>query len=172
MTQSTRAKAAAEEMQTPIDPATVVGWGIDADVENDPTWPMRDRSRDDGPGMNWERPPLQQSDVEILQSVEHERRPAAFGTSTPPRGLSGSIRRRAFAFSESQWGHWLLLMLADRIDSVEGLVDDVTRRRVPNPLVETGMVKASRSRESAVLTIAAAGFGLVAATWLVRRAWD
>lgn len=172
MTQSTRAKAAAEETQTPIDPATVVGWGVDADIENDPTWPMRDRSKDDGPGMNWDRPPLQQSEVEILQSVEHERRPAAFGTSTPPRGLSGSIRRQAFAFSESQWGHWLLLMLADRIDSVEGLVDDVRRGRVPNPLVEMGMVKASRSRESAVLTVAAVGLGLVAVTWLVRRAGD
>ncbi len=169
MTQSTRAKAAAENARTRIDPATVVGWGVDADIENDPTWPMRDRSKDDGPGLNWDRPPLQQSDVEILQSVEHERRPAAFGTSTPPRGLSGSIRRRAFAFSESQWGHWLLLMLADRIDSVEGLMDDVKRGRVPNPLVETGMVKASRSRESAVLTVAAAALGLVAVTWLVRR---
>lgn len=169
MTQSTRAKAAAEKVQAMIDPATVVGWGVDADVENDPTWPMRDRSKDDGPGMNWTRPQLQQSDVEILQSVEHERRPAAFGTSTPPRGLSGSIRRRAFAFSESQWGHWLLLMLADRFDPVEGLIDDVKRGRVPNPLVETGMVKASRSRESAVLTIAAAGLGMVAVTWLIRR---
>lgn len=172
MTQSTRAKAAAEDVQTPIDPATVVGWGVDADIENDPTWPMRDRSKDDGPGLQWDRPPLQQSEVEILQSVEHERRPAAFGTSTPPRGLSGSIRRRAFAFSESQWGHWLLLMLADRIDSVEGLVEDVRRGRVPNPLVEMGMVKASRSRESAILTVAATALVLVAITWLVSRGRD
>lgn len=172
MTQSTRAKAAAENTQAMIDPATVVGWGVDADIENDPTWPMRDRSKDNGPGLNWDRPPLQQSDVEILQSVEHERRPAAFGTSTPPRGLSGSIRRRAFAFSESQWGHWLLLMLADRVDSVEGVLGDLGCGRVPNPLVEMGMVKASRSRESAILTVAAAGAGLLAVTWLIRRASD
>lgn len=170
MTQSTRARTAAESMtQSPIDPATVVGWGVDADIENDPTWPMRDRSKDDGPGLNWTRPPLQDPDVEILQSVEHERMPAAVGTSTPPRGLSGLVRRRAFAFSESQWGHWLLLMLADRINSVEGVFQDLGRGRLPNPLVEMGMVKASRSREGALVTVAATGVALLAATWLVRR---
>jgi hypothetical protein len=170
MTQSTRARSAAEDATRPtIDPATVIGWGVDADVENDPTWPMRDRSKDDGPGLNWDRPPLQEPDVEILQSVEHERLPAALGTSTPPRGLSGVVRRQAFAFSESQWGHWLLLMLADRIDSVEGVLQDLGRGRLPNPLVEMGLVKASRSRESALVTAAVAGAGLLAVTWWIRR---
>jgi len=170
MTQSTRANAAVrEQAQQPIDPTTVNGWGVDADIQNDPTWPMRDRSKDDGPGLTWDRPPLQTPDVEVLQSVEHERLPAAVGTSTPPKGLSGAVRRRAFAFSESQWGHWLLLMLADRINSVEGVVQDFGRGRLPNPLVEMGLVKASRSRESALVTLAAAGAGLLAVGWLVRR---
>lgn len=169
MTQSTRARAAAETLQPPIDPTTVVGWGVDADIENDPTWPMRDRSKDDGPGLNWQRPPLQTTDVEVLQSVEHERRPATYGVSTPPRGISGSIRRQAFAFSESQWGHWLLLMLADRVDTVEGLIDDVRRGRAPNPLVEMGYVKASRSREAAAATVAAGVVGVVVLITLLRR---
>lgn len=170
MTQSTRAKAAADDATRPaIDPASVVGWGVDADVENDPTWPMRDRSKDDGPGLNWDRPPVQDADVEILQSVEHERQPAVVGTSTPPTGLSGFVRRRAFAFSESQWGHWLLLMLADRINSVEGVLQDLGRGRLPNPLVEMGLVKPSRSRESALATLAAAGAGILVVTWLIRR---
>jgi hypothetical protein len=99
----------------------IPGWGVDADPRNDPTYPMRDRSQDDSPGMNWTRPTQQSTDVEILQSIEHERRPAVFGASTPPTGLSGAIRRRAFAYSESQWAHWLLLMAADRINAVEGL---------------------------------------------------
>jgi hypothetical protein len=105
---------------TPIDPQTVVGWGVDADPRNDPTAPMRDRSRDDGPGMNWTRPPLQTPRVEILRSIEHNRLPAALGTSTPPKGVSGAIRRYAFRFSESQWAHWLLLIFADRVNMVEG----------------------------------------------------
>lgn len=169
MTQSDKAAAAALTARPTIDPATVVGWAIDADPENDPTWPMRDRARDDGPGMNWTRPSLQNPDVEILQSVEHLRLPAVVGLSTPPSGLSGSIRRYAFRLSESRWGHWLLLMLADRINSVEGVVDDLARGRGPNPLVEMGIVKRSRSRESALATAAAAGLVLGGLIYLTRR---
>jgi len=169
MTQSTRALAAAETAVQTIDPTTVVGWGVDADPDNDPTWPMRDRSRDDGPGLNWDRPALQEPDVEILKSVEHLRLPAVLGTSTPPSGLSGMIRRGAFAFSESQWGHWLLLMMADRVNVVEGIVADLGHGRLPNPLVETGIVPQSRSRETAIATAAVTGVAVVLLVGLVRR---
>ncbi|MBM0206084.1 hypothetical protein JNW90_26015 [Micromonospora sp. STR1s_5] len=40
------------------------------------------------------------------------QRNAVFGTSTPPRWVSGMIRRQAFKFSESEWAHWLMLMTA------------------------------------------------------------
>src|SRR5690606_9685058 len=167
MTQSDKADAAAADAHPRIDPTTVLGWGVDADPENDPTWPMRDRSKDDGPGMNWARP--QQPDVEILTSVEHKALPATQGSSTPPRGLSGALRRQAFRFSESQWGHWLLLMLADRVDTVEGVIDDLGRGRLPNPLVETGVVPRARSREAAAATVIAAGVAATAVVLLLRR---
>lgn len=171
MTQSDKAEAAARAAATQrIDPASVNGWGVDADPENDPTWPMRDRSGDDGPGMNWTRPPVQISDVEILQSVEHLRQPASVGTSTPPSGLSGAVRRQAFLLSESQWGHWLLLMLADRINTVEGILSDLGRGRFFNPPVELGIIRQSRSRGAALGTAAlAAGLGVVAFLILARR---
>ena len=121
------------------DPTTIPGWGVDADPANDPTYPYRDRSKDDGPGMNWARPPVQRSDVEILQSVEHLRRPAVFGTSTPPSGLSGMIRRAAFRYSESHWLHWLMLMGADRVNVVEGLGQDLARAKFPNIPAEMGI---------------------------------
>lgn len=167
-TQSDKADAAAAEVHPRIDPATVIGWGVDADPENDPTWPMRDRSKDDGPGMNWTSPAAQAVDAEILQSVEHVRRPATVGLSAPPRGLSGALRRAAFRFSESQWGHWLLLIFADRVDSVEGVVEDVLRGRPPNPLVEMGLVKRSRSKEAGVATAAVIGIGVLCAVALAR----
>ena len=138
MTQSDKAEAAAQTAERLIDPHTVNGWGVDADPENDPTWPMRDRSRDRSPDKSWTRPPQQPETVEVLQSNEHLFRPAVFGTSTPPSGLSGVIRRRAFVFSESQWAHWLLLMLADRINVVEGLLHDLSRGKVPNVFAEMG----------------------------------
>ena len=145
-----------------IDPATVPGWGVDADTENDPTYPYRDRSRDEGLTKNWERPPQQKSDVEILQSIEHIRRPAVFGTSTPPSGVSGMIRRGAFRWSESNWMHWLLLMGADRINVVEGVVQDLTRGKVPNIPAEMG-VKSEWAHNKRGLATKVAVMGVVSA---------
>ena len=122
-----------------IDASKVVGWGVDANRENDPTYPMRDRSEEDRTGAGWQSPPAQHSTVEVLQSVEYNRRPAVIGTSTPPSGLSGVIRRFAFRFSESDWTHWLLLLGADRINMVEGVLQDLGRGRVPNIPGEMGI---------------------------------
>ena len=61
-----------------------------------------------------------------------------FGTSTPPASLSGAIRRVAFRYSESSYGHWLPLMLADRVGVVEGVLADLERGRVPNVFAERG----------------------------------
>jgi hypothetical protein len=124
--------------QLPVDTSAIPGWGVDADPENDPTYPYRDRSRDTGLALNWERPPQQEPEVEILQSIEHNRLPAVVGTSTPPSGVSGMIRRVAFRYSESNWWHWLLLMGADRINVVEGVVQDLGRGKVPNIPAEMG----------------------------------
>jgi hypothetical protein len=124
--------------QGQIDPRTVTGWGVDADPDNDPTYPYRDRSGDHGLTKDWQRPTQQQSDIEILQSIEHIRRPAVFGTSSPPSGLSGMLRRLAFRWSESNWLHWLILMGADRINMVEGVVQDLGRAKLPNIPAEMG----------------------------------
>jgi hypothetical protein len=124
--------------RTPIDPRSVTGWGVDANPKNDPTYPYRDRSGDEGLTKAWQRPSRQSSDVEILQSIEHIRRPAVFGTSTPPSGVSGMIRRLAFRWSESNWLHWLLLMGADRINVVEGVGEDLIRGKIPNIPAEMG----------------------------------
>jgi hypothetical protein len=143
-----------------IDPQSVPGWGVDADPDNDPTYPYRLREHDDHSGR-WTRPLLQESDVEILQSIEHVRRPAVFGTSSPPSGVSGMIRRGAFRWSESNWIHWLLLMGADRINVVEGVVVDLSRGKVPNIPAEMGARAEWRHNKSGFATKAAV---LVAAT--------
>lgn len=171
MTQSDKAKAAAEaaEARPRIDPQTVNGWNVDADTSNDPTWPMRDRAGDDGAGLDWARPPLQAVDVEILQSVEHERQPAVVGTAVPPSGMSGSLRRAAFRFSESQWGHWLLLMMADRVNAVEGVFSDLAKGRPPNPLAEMGLVSRQRAPRAAAMTLATGLLAAAAVVWMIRR---
>ena len=149
-----------------IDPSTVTGWGVDANPENDPTYPHRDRAEDKGLALNWERPPQQTSEVEILQSIEHIRTPAVFGTSTPPSGLSGMIRRLAFRWSESNWIHWLMLMGADRINVVEGVVDDLARAKVPNIPAEMGIRSEWQHNKKGLATktavVAALGLGVYA----------
>jgi len=156
--------------QALVDTAAIPGWGIDADPDNDPTYPYRDRSRDQGPTSDWQRPPQQATDVEILQSIEHIRRPAVFGTSTPPRGLSGLIRRGAFRYSESHWLHWLMLMGADRINVVEGLVEDLGRGRIPNIPAEMGIRSELRYNKRGFARKVAVTAAVSVAAWaLVRR---
>ena len=156
---------------SPIDATKVVGWAIDADPENDPTYPYRDRSKDEGLTSNWQRPPQQVSDVEILQSIEHIRTPAVFGTATPPSGISGMIRRLAFRWSESNWIHWLMLMGADRINVVEGIAQDLARGRVPNIPAEMGMRSEWRHNRNGLLIKlgVAAAAGAAIAVLVSRR---
>lgn len=147
---------------SPIDPSTIVGWGIDADHDNDPTYPYRDRDADDHSGV-WDRPPQQNTGVEILQSVEHVRRPAVVGTSTPPSGLSGNMRRAAFRWSESNLIHWMLLLGADRVNVVEGLVGDLARGKVPNVLAEMGIRAEFEHNKGGLLKKVAIGTALLGA---------
>jgi hypothetical protein len=116
----------------------IKGWGADADPKNDPTYPIKRRNNAEHNGYRWERPSQQTTPVEVLHSNERPNLPAVYGTSAPPSGLSGILRRLAFKHSESSYGHWLPLMLADRINEVEGVIDDLKHGRVPNIFAELG----------------------------------
>jgi hypothetical protein len=123
---------------TAKDPSQIKGWGVDADPKNDPTYPMKHRNDGEHAGYSWERPPQQPINTEILHSIERPNVTSVFGTSTPPSGLSGVIRRIAFRYSESSYGHWLPLMLADRVSVVEGVLGDLKHGRLPNVFAELG----------------------------------
>jgi hypothetical protein len=116
----------------------VKGWSIDANRRNDPTYPIKRRNDGEQNGYTWERPPQQQTRIEILHSNERPNVTATFGTATPPWGLSGVLRRFAFRFSESTYKHWLPLILADRINMVEGIFIDLAHGRIPNIFAELG----------------------------------
>jgi hypothetical protein len=117
---------------------SIPGWGMDADPENEPTYPMKDYTGDDHERINYERSPQQPLIVEILQSIERPTPSVVFGTSVPPSGLSGVIRRYAFKHSEDRYRHWIPLILADRINMCEGLLDDIKSGYVPNLIKERG----------------------------------
>jgi hypothetical protein len=120
------------------NPSQLPGWNIDNDPENDPTYPMRTRTPDDHKGYSWERPTQQPINIEVLHSIERPNVTAVFGTSVPPSGLSGVIRRFAFKYSENSYLHWLPLLLADRVNVVEGVIDDLAHGHVPNIFAEKG----------------------------------
>src|SRR6185312_11388901 len=117
----------------------MAGHEAEANAKDWPAFPMRKESGDEHKGMSWERPGQQDATVEILHSNERPNLPAVFGTALPPSGLSGVLRRWAFRFSESNGAHWIILILADRINVVEGLIDDLGKGHVPNVLDEMGM---------------------------------
>jgi hypothetical protein len=129
----------------------IPGWGMDADPENEPTYPIKNYTGDDHNRLNYQAPVQQPQDVEVLMSIERPRKSAVFGTSTPPSGLSGMIRRFAFKYSESSYGHWLPLILADRINTIEGIIEDLSRGHIPNIFAERGGKAALKHNRQAVL---------------------
>jgi hypothetical protein len=156
-----------------IDPSQVIGWGIDADSANDPTYPMKLRTDGEHEGYSWTRPTQQPVDVEVLHSNERPNISATFGTANPPSGLSGMIRRKAFEYSENSYGHWVPLMLADRIGVVEGVVDDLAHGHIPNIFGELGWKaewKYNRKKLVTKVLVGAAIAGLAVA--LFRRQGD
>ena len=159
--------------------AHIKGWGVDADPENEPTYPMKKYTGDDHRRLRYERPEQQAVDVEILISNERPGITSVFGTSTPPSGLSGMIRRLAFRYSEGSWGHWLPLILADRVNVVEGIIDDLSHGHVPNFFAERGWNAEWKYNRKGVIRNAAIGVAVASAVVALlvirnrsRNKWD
>ncbi|HEX8460888.1 MAG TPA: hypothetical protein VF623_05645 [Segetibacter sp.] len=145
----------------------IKGWGIDADPENDPTYPMKDWNGADHQRFNYAKPTQQPIDIEVLHSIERPGVTRVFGTSTPPKGLSGMIRRFAYKYSESTYAHWVPLVLADRIGVVEGYIDDLKQGIVPNPFAERGWQAEWKYNRKSLVKKVAIGAAVTAAIILV-----
>ena len=156
------------------DFAHIKGWGVDADPKNDPTYPMKKRNNGEHAGYSWERPAQQPINVEVLHSIERPNVTAVFGTSKPPRGLSGMIRRFAFKYSESSYGHWLPLILADRVNVLEGNLADLAHGRIPNIFAERGWKAEWQHNRTALLrrVLGGAVLSSVVIGYLARRRDD
>jgi hypothetical protein len=120
--------------------ARIPGWGVDLDPADRPSSPKLDL-REDRTGAHWEFPDRQPEHWPRERSMEHKFLTPVFGTSSPPRGVSGAIRRLAYRkFSEADAAHWLLLMAGDRVDSLGSSVSAVLRGTPDNPITETGVL--------------------------------
>lgn len=119
------------------DMSHIQGWGADLDHKNRPAYPM-ERTPPRLEGMHWTQPEDQPVHMEIFHSTERAGITPIFGTSAPPAGISGRLRRVAYKLSENDIRHWLLLLLADRVNVVEGIGEDLMSGRVPNVFAEMG----------------------------------
>jgi hypothetical protein len=149
----------------------IKGWGVDIDPKNDPTYPIKHRTDEEQQGYSWERPPQQPVNIEVLHSNERPNVSAVFGTAAPPKGLSGMIRRYAFKHGEGSFAHWIPLILADRVDEVEGIIDDFRNGHVPNIFAEKGWKADWKYNRKALLQKVAVGAVLTSAAvmWLTRK---
>jgi len=119
--------------------ARIPGWGVDIDPADRPSVP-RQQLQEHRTGAHWDFPERQREVRPRERSIEHRFVTPVFGTTCPPKGLSGVIRRHAYAkYSEARAAHWLLLLAADRVDAAESHVQALLRGRPVNPFVETGL---------------------------------
>ena len=92
-------------------------------------------------GAHWQVPERQPEQWPRERSVEHTQLPPVFGTVCPPKGLSGAIRKHAYArYSEGQAAHWLLLIAGDRVDTLESALRSFVTLRPDNPITQTGVL--------------------------------
>jgi hypothetical protein len=130
----TRALSSAELRQR------IPGWGADLDKKDRPAVP-KERFAPEVTGAHWDFPERQEELVPRERSIEHKFLTPVFGTSAPLKGLSGVIRRYAYAqYSEGRLAHWMLLILGDRVDAIESHVASLASGHPDNPITETGIL--------------------------------
>lgn len=117
----------------------IPGWGVDLDPSNRPAVP-KEKFNPQGTGAHWDFPECQPARWRRERSPEHKFLTPVFGTSCPPRGLSGAIRRYAYRYSEGRAAHWLMLLAADRVDVLESRIGALLRGRPDSRIIETGVL--------------------------------
>jgi hypothetical protein len=127
-------KETAEELR-----ARIPGWGVDLDPADRPSYPREKPGIETG--ARWDFPERQQEKWPRERSIEHAFVTPVFGTSTPPKGISGALRKFAYRkYSEGRAAHWLLLIAADRVDAWESHLRSFATLRPDNPVTETGVL--------------------------------
>ena len=119
--------------------ARIPGWGVDLDPKDRPSVPML-QHQEGLSGAHWTFPDRQPERWPRERSIEHAFVTPVFGTAQPPKGLSGAIRKLSYArFSEARLAHWMLLVVADRVDAWEEHLRSFATTRPDNPITETGL---------------------------------
>ncbi|WP_255440575.1 hypothetical protein [Caenimonas sedimenti] len=150
-------------------PPDIQGWGADLDPKMRPAVPM-ERTPPRLDNVHWDAPAHQPRTVKVFHSTERPGLTPVFGTSTPPSGVSGLIRGAAFRYSENDLRHWLMLLFADRVNVVEGILQDLAHGHIPNIYAEMGGPAEWRHNRAGFIRKAMiAGAVLAAMVYIVRQ---
>ncbi len=150
------------------DMSHIPGWGVDKDRRNRPAVPM-ERTPPRLHNVHWDAPPQQRTDVEVLHSIERPGITPVFGSTLPPSGMSGRLRHLAFRYSENDLRHWLILLMADRVNVGEGLLSDLAHGHVPNVFAEMGAGAEWRYNRAGFVKKAAVASAVVALVVILAR---
>lgn len=153
-----------------MDTTNIPGWGTDLDKANWPAFPMWEKAPS---GAHWAIPPKQELKFKEFHSIERPSMTSVFGTSVPAKGLSGLLRSFAYQYSEARFLHWLPLLLADRINVVEGIFEDLIRGHFPNVLAEMGWrAEWKYNRKGAVKKLVVGSAILAGVFFILRKNYD
>jgi hypothetical protein len=75
------------------------------------------------------------------------------------------IRRAAFKLSENDIRHWLMLLVADRVNMVEGIGEDLARGHIPNVFAEMGIKAELKHNPAGLVKKAAITTAVVGGVW-------
>lgn len=134
--------------------------GIDREQERRPGAPMRRDPAEDVEVVKGR--PVEQQEEQLGERLHRhalDRPTAVFGTAQPRHGLSGTLRKAAYGVPEHRKRHWAMLMMADRVDVLEGRVGHALAR----PLEAAGANGAAERVRSMPLV----ALGVVAGTALL-----
>ncbi|HSH44258.1 MAG TPA: hypothetical protein VK966_00245 [Longimicrobiales bacterium] len=112
-------------------------------------------------GATWQRPAYQAGGEDHLHRAGHELTPV-WGSAQPPHGLSGLMRRVAYRIPEHFARHWLLLLVADRVDVLEDRIGEA----MAEPMERIGFDAGARLARGNPLAVLA---GAVVGAWIVKK---
>src|SRR5688500_5315207 len=99
-----------------MNPNNLPGHGIDAERSARPGVPLYQEPPSPKPGAQYP-PPRQESEVkQFMHGRPGKDYPPVWGTAQPPKGVAGVVRAVAYKYPDHVARHWLLLMVADRVD--------------------------------------------------------
>ena len=132
-----------QAVQAPRRPAF---WGVDRDMARRPGVPaMREPAL-----LANARLDIEPMDPARSAAFKHGRPnkpwPPVFGTTCPPKGLSGLVRKWAASYPDHKPQHWLLKLLGDRVDSAEHRLKKLAP--VALPLLAAGLLGRMYLQES------------------------